>query len=92
MVAVSELTLTSELKPCPFCGSYNLRNWGSYVRCEDCLADGPFMQPGSDDDAAAAWNKRNIDPEVLLDVAREIENYGDPLHQWLAEVLREEVL
>lgn len=48
----------TKLKHCPFCGSYNLRHWGSYIRCEDCLADGPFMQPGADGDAAAAWNER----------------------------------
>lgn len=59
---------SSDLKPCPFCGSKNVevRNWptgwGCYDRwkyavgCLNCQADGPLVRFAVI--AALKWNKR----------------------------------
>lgn len=78
----------TKLRPCPFCGSTNVEEWGNYVRCNDCLADGPFIYGA--EEAAGKWNKRSTD-DVMLDVADEIENYSDPRCEWIVELLRDEV-
>lgn len=56
-------------KPCPFCGSHSqsLSRMGNYVHCNDCGADGPEIQRGSDDlwrIAIERWNLRYTDGEV----------------------------
>ena len=53
-------TPTSELLPCPFCGSSGdmltvLSNW---VMCEICETEGPFGQKGDQAAAIEAWNTR----------------------------------
>lgn len=65
-----------KLKPCPFCGSKRVRsnlygrecnsdNYGHYVYCENCAAQGPVItgekvEPGENrwDKARKAWNAR----------------------------------
>lgn len=54
-----------EIKPCPFCGSTNLRvmgGIGKYVKCRDCEASSGHLPGGScsaDEGAAVeAWNAR----------------------------------
>ena len=52
--------MTSELKPCPFCGGREQRiksssRWGWFVSCS-CGAVGPSS--GSRDEATVAWNCR----------------------------------
>ena len=59
--------MSEELKPCPFCGSYNVRVctipsgykrnprvW--YVKCDDCESRGTRVFDKSE--AIAAWNTR----------------------------------
>lgn len=48
-----------DLKPCPFCGSKNIRvtNWGMYrCWCADCLAK--TADEIREKDAKEAWNRR----------------------------------
>lgn len=56
-----------KLLPCPFCGSENLKDCYVYIKCNDCLAEGPKMNNGNYDDhadfidrenAITAWNNR----------------------------------
>jgi Lar family restriction alleviation protein len=54
---------STKKKPCPFCESKNVRqtsldaNFGYYVVCDDCSAQGPMMYYGKKE-AVEAWNKR----------------------------------
>lgn len=51
----------SELKPCPFCGSKDLRishvgrDWNSVI-CRDCGGEGP--EELGREDAISSWNRR----------------------------------
>ncbi len=54
----------SDYKPCPFCGSSDMKLYGhgqdwKFVTCSDCGADGP--EELSADDAKAGWNRRADD-------------------------------
>lgn len=57
-----------KLLPCPFCGGANVRvkeqpRHGTYAICDDCAAAGPYKKvTGSNDEAAAAWNRRAFPP------------------------------
>lgn len=62
------MTDIKDLKPCPFCGSLDLEDCCIYVKCNQCLAEGPKMNEGRFDDhadwtdhenAIKAWNKRS---------------------------------
>lgn len=55
------------MKPCPFCGSDNVKYEFSssqgYITCNSCLADGPLVEEAADpicdiDAAIIAWNRR----------------------------------
>ena len=54
--------MTEGLKPCPFCGSRNIRQHSQYpmqiwsVKCRDC--GGKMQRAGSQEQAIAAWNRR----------------------------------
>ena len=55
-----------ELKPCPFCGSKDIRQekvvgWGTTVffTCDSCKTSGPMCF--DENDAIAAWNARTAD-------------------------------
>lgn len=65
--------MTPKLKPCPFCGSSDIRVvvavTGTQIYCHDCLASilrGPFAASGSlteaeeksKSNATEAWNRR----------------------------------
>lgn len=58
--------MSEELKPCPFCGSENLKAYGysqheadhAYCYCEDCNTVGPSKSVLRK--AIEAWNKRSI--------------------------------
>ena len=58
-----------ELKPCPFCGSRNIKfdKCTKRVRCKDCYATGGlitlYINKGLSEDEAvlAAWNERCAD-------------------------------
>ncbi len=62
-----------ELKPCPFCGSENVKLFSldddcEVVSCDDCNGQGGyFAAPDSTgpDEAIAAWNRRA--PEIGKD-------------------------
>ena len=54
------------LKPCPYCGSTNLKDCYVFIKCEKCLMNGPKMNGGNNDahsdfidheNAIKAWNK-----------------------------------
>ena len=84
--------MSEKLRACPFCSSEDVEKVGGYdgtaafVTCNKCGADGPLLRRG----AVQHWNTR-VSDNVMLHVASEIENYGDPRMQWLADLLREEV-
>ena len=54
-------------KACPFCGSFNLKDCYVYIKCLDCLTEGPATNKKLNDDHADSfdnqrafelWNKR----------------------------------
>lgn len=50
------------LKPCPFCGSADLKvilGMMIHVRCSVCLSEGPKMSVKSEAQAREAWNRRS---------------------------------
>lgn len=57
--------MAEELKPCPFCGSENIREHSGYpleywsVKCLDC--GGRMQFYGSQQQAINAWNRRALD-------------------------------
>ena len=53
-----------ELKPCPFCGSNNVKpsSLGSYVCCENCDTLGPSVNEFQS--ATEAWNTRADLPQI----------------------------
>jgi hypothetical protein len=74
-------TSTVTVKPCPFCGSTNVKT--AYVRdgrkahCFDCFASGrpefhgPKDMPSADERAIAAWNTRADEDDELNAIADE---------------------
>lgn len=78
-------TVETELLPCPFCGSSNVKlgfiRDGKVVRCknQNCLAEGVPAYHGMYKDAAeraiAAWNKRvpSTPPHITEDELGELE-------------------
>lgn len=60
--------MSSELKPCPFCGSDDVSIWDGIERaaCENCGTCGP-SHDGGKEEAARLWNERAGDgsqPEI----------------------------
>lgn len=60
-------SINNNLKSCPFCGSHDLFNYAIYIKCKNCLCNGPKMNYGVHDEhvdyvdeknAIKAWNKR----------------------------------
>lgn len=73
-----------KLKPCPFCGSLNVRAIYApdcWVKCMDCGAGGP--ERNSTVEAAESWNgrinMRLIDADALFD--RVYDKYGESLDE-----------
>ena len=76
--------MAEELKPCPKCGGravefhYELDEFSSYVKCEDCLLQTKFYD--NMDDSYNAWNTRPIEEalqaklKALEDRVRELED------------------
>lgn len=70
----------SDLRPCPFCGSDDLRIDGGFVRCNNCECDGPYHEEmdESDEDSiegiAEKWNTRAADARAdkLAELLREV--------------------
>lgn len=63
-----------ELKPCPFCGSYDVvvdeTYTSGYVRCRSCGVEGSMRDSCSE--AVAAWNSRTVDVDELLEISDEL--------------------
>lgn len=63
-----------ELDPCPFCGSNDVVMYGTgvgwYARCCDCAAASDLRD--SRDEAVAAWNRRTVDVDELIEIADEL--------------------
>ena len=56
---------------CPFCGSNNIEDCYVFLKCKDCLAEGPKMNGGKNDshadwidheNALKRWNTRMHKP------------------------------
>lgn len=47
------------LKPCPNCGSTDLKSGGVYVQCNKCLMTGPQMNRGINDEHADYMDYQN---------------------------------
>lgn len=60
--------MSDKLKPCPFCGSDDVKyipRIASFVKCKNCLTEGPAAN--SEAEAARLWNDRAGDvdqPEI----------------------------
>ena len=90
----------SELKPCPFCGGeaklVNTWNCLCQIICRSCGATiGEVKKHPNDfrtrDEVIAAWNRRAIDRDELLEVAESLEKPW-PDDKWYPDtLLREEV-
>lgn len=53
------------LLPCPFCGGDNIHSADGFVRCNDCVADGPFVprdELSRQDKSIERWNTRTPSP------------------------------
>jgi len=67
-----DITITKEIKPCPFCGGigeiHNEGDWGSiWVQCRECSAEGSWIdtQDGyNENNAIDRWNNRK-DSETI---------------------------
>lgn len=55
-----------ELKPCPFCGSTDIRNRGAYCACQNCGTSGPDLR--DDGSAEYKWDSRVIETEDTPEV------------------------
>lgn len=66
--------MSEEMKPCPFCGSYDVvvdeTYTSGYVRCRSCGVEGSMRDSYSE--AVAAWNSRTVDVDELLEIADEL--------------------
>lgn len=51
------------LKPCPFCGQYDLTVRPNGVRCENCVYSGPSPAYGDEKEAVTLWNSRYNDDD-----------------------------
>ena len=80
--------MMTNLKPCPFCGSSDLKfvrapdNW---IRCANCGAQGPMATY-----ACAAWNRRVPDPalaELEAWLLEQIDWHEDTFHPPLKAAL-----
>ena len=90
----------SELEPCPFCGGeaklVNTWNCLCQIICRSCGATiGEVKRHPNDfrtrDEVIAAWNRRAIDRDELLEVAESLEKPW-PDDKWYPDtLLREEV-
>ena len=61
--------MSSELKPCPHCGSKRVFAWPSLVLCGECCA---VVAGNSREDSSAKWNRRTVTREQVEDAARSI--------------------
>lgn len=66
--------MSEKLKPCPFCGSANLRAWDNTVVCRDCDATGPDLGhcvgPVCREQSMDAWNRRHQEQETSSEFER----------------------
>jgi len=77
-----------DLKPCPFCGSYDLstNGHGAYtiVVCCECLAEGPHGHPSK---AISRWNTRTCAEIDMMSLSRsDLENSYNDLRNVLAAI------
>ena len=86
----------TDLLPCPFCGSTNLRyefaGSQGYICCDDCGTQGPCDEQAADpicdhDAAYAAWNRRPAAApvamiELITDMARHLAHMQELLEDY----------
>jgi len=71
----------TELKPCPFCGSHDVKHYTTgdygfpfdYVRCRDCSVS---VRENSEQAATTAWNTRTDTKPQLMDLLAIIHRDG----------------
>lgn len=59
--------MSSELKPCPHCGSKRVFAWPSLVLCVECCA---VVAGNSREDSSAKWNRRTVTREQVEAAAK----------------------
>ena len=52
----------SELLPCPFCGSTDIRMCSNYAECRSCETEGPVDEGHDPAKVAELWNRRTPGP------------------------------
>ena len=67
--------MTTELKPCPFCGGTDPKDLTSYVYCNECHCCGPGDNNGTD--GVERWNAAPRRDDVPVAVAVEVETLHD---------------
>ena len=69
------MTTAPALRPCPFCGGPDVRfHPRGWMRCHECLAEGPTREAGIEAQAIAAWNARPGGDEAVREALRECES------------------
>lgn len=87
--------MTSELKPCPFCGGTKVvvdyvRD-GKQAHCHNCGASappkfhGPADQPSAEERAITAWNTRQS-TNTIETQAKVIEKFSDKMHDQAKQI------
>jgi hypothetical protein len=67
--------MTTELKPCPFCGGTDLEDLTAYVYCSECRCCGPGENDGTD--GVELWNAAPRRDDIPVAVAVEQETLHD---------------
>jgi Lar family restriction alleviation protein len=74
----------TELKPCPFCGSVDIKPYtyiteqtDAFCQCRDCGSIGPTGPSATTEAAIAAWNRRSAAPAASTQ-----QDERDSFHAW----------
>ncbi len=68
--------ITKDLKPCPFCGSKNLRvvpiGKVSGIECNRCRAVGPYPEHQASDGFVYTWDTRPIEAALEAEIIDQV--------------------
>ncbi len=67
------MDITKDLKPCPFCGSKDLRpvfegQYDHCIECRCCGAMGPDPHDQRDKSKVITWDSRPIEDELMAEI------------------------